>query len=231
MGRMFRHVYVAVILLSGLLALPALARLPYGRPDRAGNPPTNVTCAMAGCHTPQACDANPAGMVEILPDGGAMPDCYTCGQTYNFKVKVTDNGPTKKRWGFSVGAQYEDGVNNDLRAGTIANNGSPTRKVTSDDGNRDFIVHDANAAAADGAIAGDGTYENQTGGAEWKFKWTAPPCNGTVTSMCFYATAVAADAFGDRAGDCTYQTTLCLDPCAVGTSKKTWGAVKRDYKP
>jgi len=229
MSRPVRHVYAAVILLIGLTAIPALARLPYGRPDRAGNPPLMNTCGTGpgNCHSPDVglCDANPAGMVEILPDGGAWPECYACGQTYNFKVKVTDNGPTKKRWGFEVGAQYEDGVNNDKRAGVIDNNGGPTRKVTSDDGMRDFIVHDS------GSPAGDGTYENQVGGAEWKFKWTAPACNETNTSMCFYASGVAADADGGRGGDCVYLATRCLDPCPVRNVKKSWGKMKREYKP
>ncbi len=221
-----RHICAAFILLvAAASAVPALARLPFARPDRAKNPPLNMTCSDAGCHTPAVC-ADPAGRVEVL----GVPECYEPGREYTLRVKVTDSDPNKRRWGFQVGVQYDAGADDasNLTAGTLANAANqPTRKVTSTDGLRDFITHDSEYQMGTPQAA-DGTYPAQAGGAEWSFKWTAP--NASDFGVCFYVAGVSANNLDNRTGDCTYTNKYCIPKCApTSTVPRSWGSVKDQF--
>jgi hypothetical protein len=223
-----RHVVAAALVLALVPTLwkTAMALSGGATPDKSNNPrkvggiiQPAETCNRAGCHTTLPA-AGCTGMVEIL----GLPGCYAAGQVYNLQIKVTDANAT--RWGFEVGAQYDEGNHHDyFSAGSIDNAaGARTQKVTSADGQRSFITHDPASAA------GDGTYPGQAASATWDFKWTAPGIGDRQTRICFYVAGLAADNDEGRAGDCTYNTKVCINPCGpVDTKKSTWGDVKSQY--
>jgi len=225
-----RHLVAAAVVLALVPTLwkTALALSAGATADKANNPrmvggvaQPAETCNKAGCHTVLPA-AGCSGKVEIL----GLPACYAAGQTYALQVKDTD--ANAKRWGFEVGAQYSEGNANDyISAGTIANAaGARTQKKTSADGLRSFITHDKNSAN------GDGTYPSAVapGSVTYNFSWTAPGIGDRQTRICFYVAGLAGDNSSDEDGDCTYNTTVCINPCGpVNTKKSSWGQVKSFY--
>jgi hypothetical protein len=224
----FRHLAASLLILGGAAFVwhNAQALSAGATPDKSNNPrmvggvvKPPETCSKSGCHDgpPASC----AGKVEVL----GLPGCYVPGQVYDLSVKVTDANAT--RWGFEVGAQYSEGNQQDYNsAGSIDNDpAARTQKVTSADGQRSFITHSKASAN------GDGTYPGQAGSATWNFKWTAPGAADRQTTVCFYVAGLAADNDGTTDGDCTYNTTVCVDPCGpTPTHRTTWGEVKTRYK-
>ena len=224
----FRRV-VATLLILGSIAIAwrtAYALSAAATPDKSNNPrkvggvvQPPETCNKSGCHDSPA--ASCPGKVEIL----GLPACYVAGQAYDLSIKVTD--PNATRWGLEVGAQYSEGNQWDyVGAGTIDNAaGARTKKVTSADGMRSFITHDKTSAN------GNGTYPGQAGSATYNFKWTAPGGADRQTRVCFYVAGLAADNDETRDGDCTYNTTVCIDPCGpTETRESSWGGVKTIYR-
>jgi hypothetical protein len=224
----FRHVAATLMVLAAAVVVwqTAHALSAGATPDKSNNPRMVAgvikppeTCSKSGCHDtpPASC----AGKVEIL----GLPACYVPGQAYNLSIKVTDANAT--RWGFEVGAQYGEGNQWDyVGAGTIDNAaGAPTQKITSADGQRSFITHDK------GSANGDGTYAGQAASATWNFNWTAPGATDRQTKVCFYVAGLAADNDGTTAGDCTYNTVVCVNPCgAVPNHRSSWGELKTHYE-
>ena len=81
-------------------------------------------------------------------------------------------------------------------AGTFGNLSSFTQTLSQS--NRNYIEHNLL-----------GTFQNQTGGAQWTFNWTAPATNvGTVT---LYAAGNQANSDGTEFGDQIYTTTSTVD--------------------
>ncbi len=223
------HVFATLLVVcsAALMWRGALAKINNATMDKANNPrmvsgvvKPAETCSKSGCH-----DSPPAtcsGKVEIT----GLPACYVAGQAYNLTVKVTD--PNARRWGFEVGAQYNEGNANDYTsAGSIANvAGQPTTTVNSDDGLRSFITHNGAATSPNG----DGTYAGQANAAQWNLKWTAPGGTDRQTPICFYVAGLAGNNDGTTDGDCTYTTKVCMNPCgATSTKRSSWGELKVHY--
>ena len=195
-------------------------------PDKSNNPRLLAgvvqpaeTCNKTGCHTTLP-TAGCNGKVEVT----GLPGCYVAGQVYPLTVTVTDANAT--RWGFEIGVQYNEGNANDyVSAGSIDNvAGERTQKVVSADGQRSFITHQRVNPN------GDGTYAGQANSATWKVQWTAPGGVARQTPVCVYVAGLAADNDESRAGDCTYNTKVCMNPCGpTSTERSTWGAVKLRY--
>lgn len=224
-----RHVLALLLMVAAtpLVWQTARALSAGATPDKSNNPrmvggvvQPAETCNKAGCHTTLPANGC-TGQVEIL----GLPGCYVAGQTYNLQVKVTD--ASARRWGFEVGVQYNEANQwAFVSAGTLAN--APfarTQLVTSADGQRSFVTHDPASAN------GDGTFPGLFGAATYDFRWTAPAGAQRQTPVCFYVAGLAADNDQTRAGDCTYNAKVCLQPCGpVKTRSSSWGEVKGFYR-
>lgn len=171
----------------GIVGLASNDRLLRPVESNAGGPPAAVTAAPGeqaciACH-----DSNPAtGTFAII-----APTTYLPGQTYQITVRHINQNSSRKRWGFELTALSGSGA-----AGTFGNLSSFTQTLSQS--NRNYIEHNVL-----------GTFQNQTGGAQWTFNWTAPATNvGTVT---LYAAGNQANSDGTEFGDQIYTTTSTVD--------------------
>jgi hypothetical protein len=123
--------------------------------------------------------------LESQSFGGSLnigaPATYVAGQTYVITVTHVSGGPSRKRWGFQLTA-----LAGATSAGTLQNL-SPQTQILSG-GGRTYIEHTF-----------QGTFANQSGGAQWSFNWTAPPTN--VGAITFYAAGNQANNDGTNGGD------------------------------
>lgn len=232
-----RHVCASLIVF-GVLSVPlmrgsALARLPRPTPDRVNNPgrttpPEFSTCGDAACHGggPTANCGMPTVEIKQANGDAWPPACYDGGQVFNLTVTVTDPDTTRKRWGFAVGVQYNEGNSMDgVQAGTLDNDGGLTAKVDAPAGGRHQIGHDN--SKSDGTW--NGTYQGKAGSATWPFKWTAPTSH--QTPVRFYLCGVAADNDGSDSGDRTCCRTYDINPCTTPLEGRTWGSLKIRHRP
>ena len=165
------------IILFFLFAVPVVLAYSAGPPAGHTGAPGENTCRE--CHTSFSLNLSP-GTFSIE----GVPDVYEIGREYTITVRI--NHPSRNRWGFQIGA-FTDAMDN---GGTLSVTESTyTRKTTSN--GRSYIAH-VNA----------GTFINQTGGATWTMKWTAPSSDVGVVS--FYAAGNAANNSGTSLGDNIY---------------------------
>lgn len=146
---------------------------PGGPPPGVTGAPGEETCIQ--CHS----DNVGAGLFTIT-----APESYQPGAIYQIVVRHTTPDTTRKRWGFELTA-----LAGTTAAGTFANLSNSTQ--TFNGFNRQYVSHTLL-----------GTFQNQMGGAQWIFSWTAPTTNaGTVS---FYAAGNQANGDNTTNGDQIY---------------------------
>jgi glucose/arabinose dehydrogenase len=172
---------VCVFLLTDNAANPRVRAFSAGPPAGYTHAPGEVDCA--DCHTTPA---QSTGTLTL-----DAPHTYVPGQTYNLTVKHSTADQTRVRWGFQLTAL--DGA--DQKAGTLEPLDDLTQVL---DGQgpfptRQYVEHTS-----------EGTFPGQQNGANWTFKWTAPPSDvGVVT---FYVAGNQANGDGNSGGDNIYFT-------------------------
>lgn len=162
----------------------SVASFSSGPPPGVSGAPGETTCAM--CHF-----SNPGPGVMTILDA---PPSYVPGQTYQISVRHTTTDTTRKRWGFQLTALSVATE----PAGTFSNLSPLTQIVTGTD-QRVYIQHTS-----------QGTFQNQQGGSQWTFNWTAPPID--IGAIIFYAAGNQANNDGTFDGDQIYATTVSSDP-------------------
>ena len=163
------------------LLVTTVLSYPGGPPPGVTGAPGETTCI--ACHS-----GDPgAGTFTIV-----APPNYAPGQSYQIQVRHQTADSTRRRWGFEITAL--SGLSS---AGIFADLSSLTQ--TFGDSNRQYVSHTQ-----------IGTFQDQPGGAQWTFQWTAPPTNvGTVT---FYAAGNQANNDGASTGDQIYVTSTSTNP-------------------
>jgi hypothetical protein len=188
------------ILLTSLLAIFILVSAMIPEKSSSGAPPSHtgapgeLTCGTTDCHDDNTPNSGTAQLQIICADGSSA---YVPGQTYTFRVKITDTGVM--RFGFQVTA---------LDAATNLPGGSFTitdkintqlmrnyRQLT----DRRYVTYTF-----------DGTDAVSTGIGEWAFNWTAPATN--TGAVIFYVAAVSGDDDDTDQGDHVYTTTFTFPP-------------------
>jgi hypothetical protein len=157
-----------------------------GPPPGVTGAPGEVTCNV--CHFS---NAGP-GQFAIL-----APANYTPGQTYQVQVRHTTSDTTRRRWGFELTALSSSTAS---AAGTFSNVSNQTQTLS--DSDRFYIEHTL-----------FGTFNGQTGGAQWTFEWTAPPNN--VGEITFYAAGNQANGDGTFDGDRILTATATVQPATA----------------
>jgi glucose/arabinose dehydrogenase len=172
---------------SVALLLTDNAANPHARAYSAG-PPAGFT------HAPGELDCSDCHTVPAQSGGTlalGVPDKYTPGQTYDITVAHASGDATRVRWGFQMTAL--DAA--DQKAGAFAPSDGLTRVLNGEGPfpSREYVEHTS-----------AGTFPGQQSGANWSFRWTAPPED--VGPVTFYLAGNQADGDGSSAGDNIYFT-------------------------
>ena len=154
-----------------------------GPPDeRAGDPPMNMTCNTASCHTEFITDTGP-GAFSL----SGVPTTWVPNQTYNLTVNLSQ--ALQSKWGFEVTAKDST----DAFAGTL----TVTDAVNTQLGTLPYIKH-----------TGTGTHNGVANASPgWSFDWTAPS-DISVGTISFYAAGNAANGNFSPLGDYIYTDFL-----------------------
>ncbi|PYS98429.1 MAG: hypothetical protein DMF63_16230 [Acidobacteria bacterium] len=122
------------------------------------------------------------------------PANYVPGQSYQIVVRHENADVSLHRWGFQLTALAGTSM-----AGSFANLGGGLTQIVGGQGGRDYIEHTS-----------AGTFNNQTGSAQWTFNWTAPATN--VGPVTFYAAGNQANGDGMAGGDRIITATAASQP-------------------
>ncbi len=162
------------------LLLPAIA-LSYstGPPDGRTGAPSEGTCVQ--CHNQFPLNSGSATL-SITGPASWMP-----GDTYPITVELSDEDPTRLRWGFEL---------TPLGVGQITVTDAARTQLSAVP--NQYIKHTSL-----------GTNMGQGGGNSWSFDWTAPLDPGP-TEVIFYAAGNAADMSFSNQGDYIYTTQLAI---------------------
>ncbi len=163
-----------------------------GPPPGSTGAPNEEPEACAECHVPPEAGT---GQISIT-----APQTYIPGNTYEITVTHTNADPTRRRWGFQLTALDPS----DEKTGNLQSTDGLTQVLNNagPGGSRQYVEHTQ-----------VGTFAGQTGGASWKFNWTAPPTDvGTIT---FYAAGNHANNDGNTSGDHIYRTFVASAPFAA----------------
>ncbi|MFZ1702470.1 MAG: choice-of-anchor V domain-containing protein, partial [Pyrinomonadaceae bacterium] len=176
-----------------------------GPPAGYTGAPGEITCTE--CHA-----GSPGnGQFTII-----APATYTPGATYQITVRHITQDPTRIRWGFELTS-----LSGSERAGTLVNTSNLTQTI--DEFARQYIEH-----------SGDGTFNNQSGGAEWTFNWTAPVEN--VGTIDLWAAGNQANGDGSADGDQIYTAMTSIEvadetPTPTATPTATPQGFEGDVAP
>lgn len=196
----FVRIKLIVVVVFGLIAAVVLSvdsrhvvqpvgAFSAGPPVGHTGAPQEDTCA--ACHS----DTTAGAQFTIIP-----PTTYIPGQTYQVIVRHTNADPSRQRWGFQLTALAGGSM-----AGTFGNLSSFTQTAEGAFG-RIYIHHTS-----------EGTFEGQTGGAQWTFNWIAPAtAAGPVT---FYAAGNQANGNNNASGDRIVLTTAASQPAAPAVNE------------
>lgn len=141
-------IIICCLMLAGWLAgiasnrhmTPTVSSLSGGPPAGMTGAPGELTCR--SCHLPEL----GAGSFTVT-----APPTYVPGQTYQLQITHSTSDVTRMRWGFEM-TSLATATNE--QAGTFANLSILTQVITGN--NRLYIEHTS-----------DGTFQGQSGGAQW----------------------------------------------------------------
>jgi hypothetical protein len=167
---------VTTVLLTDNRAIQTARGFSSGPPGGRTGAPDELLCTQ--CHQAPLNDGS--GTFTII-----APESYLPGHTYQITVVHATEDFERHKWGFEL-----TGLSNaNAKAGDFQ--ATDTTQLLDKDGpffDRQYIEHNLN-----------GTFEGQTGGAEWGFNWTAPSSN--VGPVTFYAAGNQANGDGTNEGD------------------------------
>ncbi|MDQ3585411.1 MAG: PQQ-dependent sugar dehydrogenase [Acidobacteriota bacterium] len=166
----------AILVTNNSINQPAAA-FSSGPPASFSGAPGEFRCDE--CHV---FDGAPSGAIML-----GAPSSYVPGQTYQMTVTVSNNHPSRRRWGFQLTAVDDSGE----RAGTLESLGDGLTQVimgTVSGAVRQYVEHTS-----------AGTFDGQQNSATWTFRWIAPATDiGPVT---FYAAGNGANGNNNSDGD------------------------------
>jgi Viral BACON domain len=180
---------LTAMLLTDNRAIQTVRGFSSGPPGGRTGAPDELLCTQ--CHQAPLNDGS--GTFTII-----APESYLPGETYQITVVHATEDFERHKWGFELTALSSANA----KAGDLHVT-DKTTQVLDNDGpffDRQYIEHTFN-----------GTFEGQTGGAEWAFKWTAP--SSDVGPVTFYAAGNQANGDGTNEGDkiFTAQATSCAN--------------------
>lgn len=178
---------LTAMLLTDNRAIQTARGFSSGPPGGRTGAPDELLCTQ--CHQAPLNDGS--GTFTII-----APESYLPGHTYQINVVHATEDFERHKWGFELTALSSANA----KAGDF-NPTDKTTQVVDMEGpffDRQYIEHNFN-----------GTFEGQTGGAEWSFNWIAPTSD--VGPVTFYAAGNQANGDGTNEGDkiFTAQATSC----------------------
>ncbi|HKQ56787.1 MAG TPA: choice-of-anchor V domain-containing protein [Candidatus Eisenbacteria bacterium] len=187
MHRGFARLAAAAVLLTGAsLAFAFSTGPPASRTGATaiGGLPAESDCTL--CHGSFTLN-EPGATLEIL----GVPVHYEPGVTYVLKVRMASAFPLPRRWGFEITAVREA---NGQGAGTFDVTGVSGIQVVNGIGtfaSRRYVEHNF-----------EGTYDEDPGPVEWKFRWRAPDTD--LGRIAFFCAGNAANSNNTTSGDHIY---------------------------
>jgi hypothetical protein len=156
---------------------------------------TGPPAGFTGAPDEQTCAACHFGGPETGTFSLTAPGAYAPGQTYQITIRHVNADTSRRRWGFEMTS-----LAGSTMAGSFSNLTTLTQTIS--ESGRQYIEHTL-----------DGTFTNQTGGAQWTVNWTAPATN--VGPVSFYAAGNQANNNGSTDGDRILTATATAVPIIV----------------